>query len=103
MLLDDLLDEVAAIELDDLLDETTEDLLDDVATAELDDLLEALLEESTATELDDLLDETTATELGADDDEVGVPHTDAFNCALFFPTPATCASLSFTHCGATGE
>ncbi len=82
-----------------MLDETIEDLLDDVATAELDDLLE----ETIAIELEDLLEDVAATELGADDDEVVVPHTDAFNCALFFPTPATCASLSFTHCGDTGE
>lgn len=69
------------------------------ATAELDDLLVEV-----ATELDDLL---VATEL--DDFEVATelelvpPHTDEFRTAPFLPTPATDASLSFTHCGDTGE
>lgn len=86
----------------------TEERLEDTATAELDDLLD----ETTATELDGLLDETTATELddlldaGTDEatlDELTPLQTDAVNCALFLPTPAYWSSLSFTHCGVTGE
>lgn len=86
-----LLDEETATELDDLLEET--------ATEELD----ALLEDTTATELAALLDELTgATELETALDDVAPPQTAAVNCALFLPTPATCANLSFTHCGLTG-
>lgn len=94
--LDDLLD---ATELDDLLEEITEleTLLDELTTTELDDLLDEL----TATELEDLLLDDTGTELGADDEVL--PQVDAVRVAPFLPTPATPASLSFTHCGVTGE
>ena len=55
----------------------------------------------TATELDDLLDDATGTDELAT--ELAVPlQADAVKVALFLPTPAYCASLSFTHCGATG-
>ncbi len=84
--------------LDALLDDTAtelDDLLDEVAAMELDDLLE----DTAATELDDLLDGATelATEL-----EVP-PHTSEVKVAPFLPTPATVASLSFTHSGDTTE
>lgn len=88
--LEDLLDEVAAMELDDLLEGATELAgLDDATTIELDD---------TATELEDLLEGAIelATEL------VVPPHADAVRVAPFLPTPATLASLSFTHWGDTG-
>lgn len=73
--LDDLLEEVVAIELEDLLEDTT--------AAELDDLLEGAIE--------------LAAEL------VVPPHTVDVKVAPFLPTPATLESLSFTHCGVTGE
>ena len=93
--LDDLLD---TTELDDLLEESTEldTLLDELATTELDDRLDEL----TTTELDDLLDDT-GTELGAEDEVM--PHAEDVRVAPFLPAPATPASLSFTHCGVTGE
>jgi hypothetical protein len=74
--------------------------------------IEERLEETATTELEDLLDETTATELddlldGASDEttleELVPPQAAAVNCALFLPTPAYWSSLSFTHCGVTGE
>lgn len=66
-----------------------------------------------ATELDERLDETAATDelaglLDAATDEAAgldeaVPlQAAAVSCAPFLPTPANCASLSFTHCGVTG-
>lgn len=86
---------------------TTELELED-GTAELDDLLEVVATElddlpvDVATELDDF---EVATELddGATELELVPPHTDEFSTAPFLPTPATVASLSFTHCGDTGE
>lgn len=72
-----------------------EDLLEETATE-----LEDRLEETTA-ELDDLLEDTTGVELATD--ELLPLQAAAVNCALFLPTPANCASLSFTHCGDTGE
>lgn len=94
--LDDLLD---AIELDDRLEEITEldTLLDELITTELDERLEEL-----TTELEDLLLDDTGTELGADEELLGSPHTADVSVAPFLPTPATPASLSFTHCGVTG-
>mgnify|MGYP001604941501 CR=1 FL=1 len=80
--------EETATELDDLLDELTATELED------------LLEETTAAELDDLLlEETTGVEL-ATEELVVPPHTADVSVAPFLPTPATCAILSFTHCGA---
>lgn len=75
------IDPVAAAELDDLLDEATEGAELDLGTDE-------------GAELD------AGTEEGALD---APPQIAAVNCALFLPTPATCANLSFTHCGVTGE
>ncbi len=80
---------VAAAELEDLLDDTT--------TAELDDLLDEATE---GTELDLGTDEgaeldVVGTDEGALDDPP--PQIAAVSCALFLPTPATCANLSFTH------
>ena len=91
--------EDTATELDDLLEEITEleTWLEELATTELDDLLDEL----TTTELEDLLLDDTDTELGADEEVF--PHVDDVSVAPFLPTPATPASLSFTHCGATGE
>lgn len=95
--LDDLLDGTAGAELDTRLDEDAitelSGRLDDTTAAELDDLL---LDEITGVELG-------ATELGADELLAAPPQTAAVKVAPFLPTPATCASLSFTHCGATGE
>lgn len=70
-----------ALETDGLLDDTTEELED-------------LLEETT--ELD-LLDEELAIEL------LVPPQAEAVRVAPFLPTPAYWSSLSFTHCGLTGE
>ncbi len=97
------IDPLAAAELDDLLDELTgaelDTRLDDEATTELDERLD----DTTAAELEDLLlDEITGVELGADE-LLAPPQTAAVKVAPFLPTPATCASLSFTHCGVTGE
>lgn len=55
-----------------------------------------------ATELDELATELF-TELVIELDELAPLQVDAFNCAPFLPTPATCPILSFTHCGVTGE
>ena len=71
--------------------------LEETIAAELDERLE----DTTATELDDLLD--AGTDEGAADEVVVPPHADAVSCALFLPTPAYWSSLSFTHCGVTGE
>jgi hypothetical protein len=97
---------VLAAELEALLDDTTtelEDLLDEVAAMELDDLLEgatelAGLDDATTTELEDLLEGATelATEL------LAPPQIAVVRVAPFLPTPATLASLSFTHWGDTG-
>ena len=76
-----------------LLDEGT---LDDT-TDELDDLLEETTELEDATELAGLLDEELATEL------LLPPHAEAVRVAPFLPTPTYWSSLSFTHCGETGE
>lgn len=77
-----------ALELDGLLDDTTE---------ELEDLLEDTTELEDATELDGLLDEELAIEL------LVPPQAEAVRVAPFLPTPAYWSSLSFTHCGLTGE
>lgn len=94
---------VAPREIDPLAATELEDLLDDTTAAELDDLLD----ETAGTELEDLLDDTAGTEDRLEEtgavELVAPPHTAAVNCALFLPTPATCANLSFTHWGVTGE
>lgn len=83
---------VAATELDDLLDDTA---------TELEDLLDEATE---GTELDLGTDEGAELDAGTDDAALDAPpQIAAVSCALFLPTPATCASLSFTHCGVTGE
>lgn len=78
-----------------------EERLEETTAAELDERLE----ETTTAELDDLLDGATELDAGTDEgaaDDVVPPHADAVSCAPFLPTPANCASLSFTHCGVTG-
>lgn len=81
--------------------------------APLAELAAALDGATDATELDERLDETDATDelaglLDAATDEAAgldeaVPLQAAtVSCAPFLPTPANCASLSFTHCGVTG-
>lgn len=79
----------------------TEERLEETAATELDERLD----DTTATELDERLEAGTELDAGTDEgaaDEVVVPHADAVSCAPFLPTPANCASLSFTHCGVTG-
>lgn len=82
----------AAAELDE--DFTELEATDDFEELEATEALE--LDATEALELD----ATDATELA---ELVAVPHVEAVNCALFLPTPATCASLSLTHCAVTGE
>lgn len=74
--------------------ELTELATDELATDER-------LDDTAAAELDERLEAGAALDAGVD--EVAVPQADAVNCALFLPTPAYCANLSFTHCGVTGE
>lgn len=69
--------DAAAVELDERLEETA-------AIDELAGLLDAAIDE--AARLDDAVPLQAA----------------AVSCAPFLPTPANCASLSFTHCGLTG-
>ena len=80
-------------------------LLDELLATELDLELTTELDLELATELTTELDLELATELCAElaTDDVEVPQSAAFSCALFLPTPATNANLSFTHCGDAGE
>lgn len=96
---------LAAAELEDRLDDTgateLDDLLDDTGATELDDLLD---EATDGAELDRGTDEGAALDAGIDEGALDAPPQIAtVNCALFLPTPATCANLSFTHWGVTGE
>ena len=84
-----------------------------LSTGAPDELAAALDGVTDATELDERLEEIAATDelaglLDAATDEAAmddaVPlQAAAVSCAPFLPTPAYCASLSFTHCGLTGE